>query len=131
MKKRPSTLNHLTAALLVESLLNGPSSVYDVSDETGVSYCTTRRYIKALRDRRCIHVAEWHTDTRGRHTVRAYKMGRKADAARPLATTHARRQEMYRERARVVQEALARMTAGRDVPGAKLGDDDKRLEIAP
>lgn len=113
MKKRPTTLNHLSAALLVDALLDGPSSVYDVAAETGVSYCTTRRYIKALRDRRCIHVAEWHTDIRGRRTVRAYKLGRKHDAPRPGAKTAAQRQASHRERAKVVQQAMTSMLSGK------------------
>lgn len=108
---KPSTINHISAAILVEALMNGPASIYDISDETGVSYCTTRRYIKALRDRRCIYVAEWHEDTRGRRTVRAYKLGRKSDAPRPPMRTAAERQSAHRERARVLQAAMAAVTA--------------------
>lgn len=111
MKNRPSTLNHLSAAILVEALMHGPATVFDISAETGVSYITTRRYVRALHKRGCIYVAEWHEDLRGRRNVRAFTLGRKPDAPRPPKITHAARQAAYRERARVVQVAMMAIAA--------------------
>jgi predicted ArsR family transcriptional regulator len=109
--KRPSTLNHLSSAIMIEALMHGPVSVVDISDETGVSYTTTRRYIATLFARGLIHVAAWHEDTRGRRTLRAYKLGKGRNAPRPAPRTHAERQSRHRERAKALQQAMQAMVA--------------------
>lgn len=98
--RRPSTLNHLSAALMMRALMDGPSSVPEIAYETGISYVTVRRYVRALRDRRVIHIAAWDVDARGRRTLAAYSFGDRHDAPRPPRATAAQRQAAHRERAR-------------------------------
>lgn len=104
--RRPSTINHVSAALLVESLMEGPSTVYEIASDTGLSYTTVRRYVRALYLRRLCHVAGWDADTFGRLTLRAYKLGRAKDAIKPPAPSRAERARSQRQRTKVLAKAM-------------------------
>lgn len=92
--------------MMTRALIEGPSTIPEIAHDCGLSYVTVRRYINTLRKYKCIHVAAWDTDAGGRRTLRSYSIGERADAPRPPKRTHAQRQKLYRERARVVQQAM-------------------------
>lgn len=107
MKRAPCTINHVSAAILVESLMEGPSTVPEISSDTGLSYTTVRRYVRALYLRKLCHVAGWDADTFGRMTLRAYKLGRGKDAIKPKPQSRAERARTHRQRTKALAKVIA------------------------
>jgi predicted ArsR family transcriptional regulator len=58
-------------AKLVEGLVE-ERSLSRLAEFVGVHDKTAARYLKALRDRRLVHIAEWEEDGRGRRLVPVY-----------------------------------------------------------
>ena len=72
----------LTFALVIEALQDGPQSVNDLVEVTGCHPGTIRGYMRALKAKRCVFIAEYQM-TQGR--APSYCLGRRADAVRPPA----------------------------------------------
>ncbi len=99
MKYSPSRVGHLSIGLLVGALLEGPQTVYDLVEATGLCDVTIRHYVKAWRKQKLLRVAEWHLDGRNRFTLAAYTFGKVKDAARPKPRRdNATRMRAYRTR---------------------------------
>ena len=81
-KRRPTTINYLSVAALMRALLDGPATVKDLMHESGLSACTCRRYVNALRKARVIHVKLWDVDSYGKRSLASYAIGDKDDAPR-------------------------------------------------
>lgn len=97
---RPARPAHLAVALMMGRLLDGPATVQDIAQETGLTEQSVRDYMRAMRKRRAVHVAGWEHDTAGRQTLAAYQLGRKPDAVRVPPRTNAERMRHYRARKR-------------------------------
>lgn len=90
-------INALSFAKLMRCIMDGPSTISDAQEETGMHYVTTRRYLKALHRERVIHVCGWEPDVRGRPVIIVYALGDKPDVARKRLS-HTQRQQAYRNR---------------------------------
>jgi predicted ArsR family transcriptional regulator len=100
---RPARPAHLAVAIMVSLLIEGPATVQDIADETGLTEQSVRDYMRAMRKRRAVHVAAWEHDKAGRQTRAAYRLGRKPDAARVPPRTNADRMKHYRARKKDAQ----------------------------
>ena len=108
-RKAPTTINCLSCAKLLRAIADGPSTVYEIGADTGVSYQTVRKYVKALKGEKLVYIAAWTEDTNGRRTVAAYSFGDKPDAKRSPMTRTAIVQR-YRER--LAHRSLSQAIAG-------------------
>lgn len=97
---RPARPAHLAVALMMARLVEGPATVRDIADETGLTEFSIRCYVRAMRRHRALHVAGWEHDAAGRQTLAAYRLGRKPDAVRVPPRTNAERMKHYRARKR-------------------------------
>lgn len=103
MRSHATTINRLSVAKMLRALLDGPASVFDLMEESGLCYSTVQRFVYALRYQRVVHVARWDRDTMGRPTRACYSFGDKPNVRRPKKP----RSQIVREyNARVKQRAL-------------------------
>ena len=98
-KRRPTTINYLSVAELMKALMNGPVTSRELAHESGLSMCTCRRYVNALRKARVIHVKLWDVDSYGKRSLASYAIGDKTDAPRNPKSS-AEREAARRERLR-------------------------------
>jgi predicted ArsR family transcriptional regulator len=76
-------VNAIAFAKMMGCLMEG-ATCKEVAEETGLHYMTALSYIRELHREGAVHVSGWQQDTRGSHTIRVYKVGRRKDAARPV-----------------------------------------------
>lgn len=100
---RPARPAHIAVALMMARLLDGPATVREIAEETGLTEFSTRCYVRAMRARRVVYVASWELDTAGRQTLAAYKLGKRPDAVRIPPLTRAQMARNYRARKRDAQ----------------------------
>ena len=93
-------VNALSFAKMLRCLTDGPSTIREVCDETGLHYVTTREYLAALHKEKVIYIAAWDRDAHGRSCIKVYGLGEKADAKRPRLSDR-ERQVNYRNRKRL------------------------------
>jgi len=95
-------LSNTTAyASLVEALVRGGGTVPELSETSGLALNTTRKFIRALRNRSLVKVALWKRDVWGRHTIAVYDWGSSHyDAKRPPRMTSTERSARCRMRKR-------------------------------
>lgn len=109
MRSHATTINRLSVAKMMRCLLDGPSSVFDLMEESGLCYSTAQRFVHALRHQRVIHVVRWDRDTRGRLTRACYSFGDKADAPRkPKPRSDVVREYVKRAKQRAMQKQWSR-----------------------
>lgn len=97
---RPARPSHLAIALMMARLVEGPATVREIAEETGLTEFSVRCYMRAMRRHRAVHVESWEHDTAGRQTLAAYRLGRKPDAVRVPPRTNSERMKHYRARKR-------------------------------
>ena len=102
MKQRKSRIGHIAVMQMAHALLEGPQTIEDLIEAAGLCSTTQRHYILCGRRQKLVYVAEWQADARGRLTARAYMLGKKRDAARPvLKRDNAARMRDYSKRKRL------------------------------
>ena len=108
-RSHATTINRLSVAKMMRAILDGPASVFDLMEESGLCYSTVQRFVHALRYQRVVHVARWDRDPMGRPTRACYSVGDKPDAARKTKPRPIVARE-YRKRAkqRALQKTWAR-----------------------
>lgn len=100
---RPSRPAHIAVAVMVAQLVEGPATVPEIAEESGLTERSVREYMRAMRKRRAVHVARWEHDAAGRQTLAAYRLGAKPDAARVPPRSRAEIARHYRARKRDAQ----------------------------
>jgi len=95
-------VNAIAFAKMMGCLMEG-ATCKEVAEETGLHYMTALSYIRELHREGAVHVSGWQQDTRGSHTIRVYKVGRRKDAARPVKS-RAEVVRRYREKKRQMEE---------------------------
>lgn len=95
-------LSNTTAyAAVVESLVYDGGTVPELSEISGLALNTTRKFIRALRNRDLVRVLLWRQDAWGRHTIAVYAWGSpRYDAKRPPRMTSAERSARLRRKKR-------------------------------
>lgn len=100
---KPARPAHIAIAVMVARLVEGPATVQDIADESGLSEQSVRGYMRAMRKRRAVHVATWEHDAAGRQTRAAYRLGHKPDAVCVPPRTRAEIARHYRARKKDAQ----------------------------
>lgn len=102
-------INALMFGQLVELMLDGVYSCQELADRTGAHYVTVLNYTRAMHRAGALHICAWEADTRGRHLIKIYRVGRGPDAKRPKRKTSAERQAAVRVK-RKQREMLAALS---------------------
>jgi hypothetical protein len=105
----PIRANALADAMMIRALLDGPCTISDLSEASGLVRRTVQERVKALRKVKAVYIAHWEQDAIGRYNIHAWQMGDERDAPKPKP----QRLRLRREKAqRAAQLAMIRMTAG-------------------
>jgi hypothetical protein len=108
MPKQVRVLPHLFA-MLVAGLQEEALDYFEMADLTGLHNRTIRDWVHALHDRKLVHIAEWHPDSRGFPLKPAFRWGKGVDAARG-ALTRAELARRYRRKQKAIK--INHMMAG-------------------
>jgi predicted ArsR family transcriptional regulator len=94
-------LSNTTAyAAVVEALVRTGGTTQEFSDVSGLATNTTRKFIRALRNRGLVRVALWRQDTMGRYTIAVWGWGSAPDTKRPPRMTSTERSARRRMKKR-------------------------------
>ncbi len=106
-------LSNTTAyAAVVEALVRTGGTTQEFSDASGLAANTTRKFIRALRNRQLVRVALWRQDTLGRYTIAVWGWGSPLyDAKRPPRMTPTQRSA----RQRMKKREMSALQQGREV----------------
>lgn len=109
-------LSNTTAyAAVVEALVRTGGTAQEFSDASGLAANTTRKFIRALRNRQLVRVALWRQDTLGRYTIAVWGWGSPLyDAKRPPRMTPTQRSA----RQRMKKREMSALQQGRQSDGA-------------
>ena len=109
-------LSNTTAyAAVVEALVRTGGATQELSDTSGLAANTTRKFIRALRNRELVRVALWRQDTMGRYTIAVWGWGSPLyDAKRPPRMTSTERSA----RRRMKKREMSALQQGRESDGA-------------
>lgn len=101
INKHLSNASAYAAAL--EGLMDGASTVHELSEESGLALSTLRKWVAALKRRKLVFVSAWEKDPLGRHTRPVFALGRdKRDVPRPPRQTMEQRRKTYYAKRRVL-----------------------------
>lgn len=111
MKKTPINkhsrrINGICFSAFVGALLDGPSSVSDLVDATGLQQQTIRRMVKRMHEDGNLYIKEWEKDTNNRFSIAVYAMGRLPNKAKPKPAGQRNRVHVMRIRKHYAQFAL-------------------------
>ncbi len=106
-------LSNTTAyAAVDEALVRTGGTTQEFSDTSGLAANTTRKFIRALRNRELVRVALWRQDTMGRYTIAVWGWGSPLyDAKRPPRMTSTQRSA----RRRMKKREMSALQQGREV----------------
>lgn len=106
-------INALSVARMMVAMQDDALTIHELRELSGLALLTTRSYVLTLHREGGCHIEHWETDTRGRYTTPAYRLGKKRDAARPVVQSNAERHRAYRARMADLKalRALAGVTA--------------------
>lgn len=109
--RRPTRPGHLAVCKLFAALLEGPQTIAELVDVSGLCDTTVSGYVRALRREGAAHISCWRLDERDRLTVPVYALGKGRDAARrhaPLIDNATKLRRRYaRDKYHRVLHALA------------------------
>lgn len=83
-------------AMMIEEMMAGPCTAQDIAAHTGMCLTTVQRTLRAMYDRKVVHIAGWECDGAGRRRV--FGLGAGKDKPRPAAKSMAQIQRDYRAR---------------------------------
>lgn len=96
-------------ARLIRMLIDGPCTIQDLADETGLHPVTCQEYCRELRRAGAAHICAWEKDSRNRDSIKVYKLGPGKEAKREKLTPA---QRQARVRAKKAAAALLLVTGG-------------------
>jgi hypothetical protein len=97
--KRVVKVNASAYALLIEFMLHGIYTIPELAYMTGLHYITVIHYTGALHKAGACYIDHWEKDSRGRDSLKVYKIGKGTDAKRSKLTG-AERTQAYRDKKR-------------------------------
>lgn len=106
-------LNAVLYAMLLEELVAGPTTLHALCEVTGFERKTVRSILKAMHDRKLVHLSGYDKDSRGRAIVPVWTFGRGRDAKRQ-PKSHAENCRSFRERERKGELSAAFSMAAND-----------------
>lgn len=98
--RRVIKINAITQAHLIKLLLDGDRTCQELAEETGLHYVTVLQYTRELHRAGAAHIHHYEPDSRGRHIIKVYKLG-KAKDARHVRMTSAEKQARVRSKQRM------------------------------
>ena len=104
-------MSALCLGKLIAAMQDGPHTVYELAEITGLHKNTVRAYVLSIHAEQAAHIAEWSEDARGYRTIPAYILSPGKDVKRPKMDEVARRAK-WREKER--QRRLMLKLAGND-----------------
>ena len=106
LRKRKVKVNAMSFAKLVKLLLVPLYNCQELADVTGLHYVTVLQYTRELHREGAAHIHHFEQDTRGRDSIRVYKLGPGKDAVRTRLTS-VQRSERYRTKRRQALQMAA------------------------
>ena len=79
---KPVRLSALSMAKITKALIDGPCSIPELQDVSGLNINTLREYMRALHKEGAVHISGWEADATGRDSFRVYKLGAGKDSLR-------------------------------------------------
>lgn len=105
-------LSNTTAyAAVVEALVRTGGTPKELHEISGLAINTTRKFLRALRNRGLVRVALWRQDTMGRYTIAVWGWGSAPDTKRPPRMTSTQRSA----RQRIKKREMSALQQGREV----------------
>jgi hypothetical protein len=94
-------ISWVSNAALLRCLVDGPHTVPELCEETGLSEGVCRGYVRLMNQRKLVYVCAWLPSRQGAPVIRQWRWGPdKPDAPRPRRQTQKQRAARYRERTR-------------------------------
>jgi transcription initiation factor IIE alpha subunit len=84
-------------------MLMQEASANEISEESGLSVQTVRRYLKELYKNNVIHIADYAEDNRGVRTVKVWAFGDNPDAKKPQRITSKEACAKYRAKMKQIK----------------------------
>jgi predicted ArsR family transcriptional regulator len=97
-------VNALSFAMMVRALYDGPKTLHQLCEITGLHVWTARHYVKAMQKQEVVHITGWTKDSMGRDAIAHYALGMGLDMPRECKTG-AQKQQALRARRRAAVEA--------------------------
>ena len=91
---RSKTKRRVTAlciSKLIAEWQQGPRTVYELAEVSGLHHKTVARYVNSIHDEHAAHIAEWEEDSRGYRTIPAYVLAPGKDVKRPCQDVNGRK----------------------------------------
>lgn len=113
-------LNAIVFTILLEELVSGPSNLHTLCEVSGLEKKTVRKVLKAMYDRKLIHLKAYEADRRGSFVVPLWAFGPGKDAERKIKTraqvckTYRQRKAMEQMTAAMAMQPAANDTSRRD-----------------
>lgn len=92
-------------ALLMRLLWDGPHTMKELMEETGLAASTVRGYVKALRNQRLVAIVDLLPARNGNKSIHVYQWKPDSKDVRRRKQTQAERQRGYRERRAAMKHA--------------------------
>lgn len=90
-------MSAILQAHLIKMLCEGPCTIREIAEETGLHYMTVQVYLREMYKAGAAHIAAWEKDSKGRDVIKVYALGPGRDAKR-RKMTQAERQAAHRAR---------------------------------
>lgn len=108
-KRKPLRPNAIATATLIKLLWEGTHTIYELAEQSGLSYITCRRYLGALHRIGAAHICGWELDRMGRDNLRLFKLGPGKDVKRTKRSARVRSAD---RRTKVSQLTILHALAG-------------------
>lgn len=97
-RRRLVKINAFLQAQLIKMLLDDGYSCKELAEETGLHYVTVLEYTRELHRAGAAHIARYDKDSRGRDSIKVYKLGVGRDAKRAKLTPTERQQRVRKRK---------------------------------
>jgi len=84
--KKLIKINAIAQAQLIKALLDGVYTCMELAEITGLHYVTVLQYTRELHSAGAAYICAWEKDSRGRDSIKIYKIGEARDAQRKRMT---------------------------------------------
>lgn len=95
--------NAIAVSHLIAVLVDGGRTFREISQETGLHYVTVGRFVRALHNRKVVHIEGWKKVNRRGSQSAIWAFGRGVDAKRIPPKSTAERQRERKARIRSIQ----------------------------
>src|ERR1035437_2710788 len=111
LKKPPRTkINTLAVAKMLRALLEGPTTITELEEVSGISLKTIRPYVNALLKEKCIHVSAWEKNSINRMVIRVFSLGHGKSVPAPTKTRAERNKDYaLKQKARTLTNAITKI----------------------